>query len=73
MAGVFLLDSDPSDIELQKLSHINCPAILLPYLREFITDITRRGGLAPVYLPSVNFVEMHRDLIGESKKDDHKP
>ena len=69
MGAVFMLDSDPTEAELQSMSYINCPAIVFPYLREFVTEITRRAGIPQVYLPPVNFVNMHRDLIAESNEE----
>lgn len=60
IGGVFQLDSDPDKAALDRLRHINCPAILYPYLREVISEITKRGGFDPVYLAPMNFVETYR-------------
>lgn len=60
IGGLFQLDSDPDKEVLTRIRHINCPAILFPYLREVFSEITRRGGFAPVYLPPMDFVRMHR-------------
>jgi len=32
-----------------------CPNILYPYLREVVSDISVRGGFAPVLLNPINF------------------
>ena len=48
---------------LEKLVHINCAACLFPFMREYIADVTRRGGLPILYLPSMNFVEFYKNSI----------
>lgn len=59
VGGLFHLDSDPDKEELDRLRRINCPAVLFPYLREIISEITRRGGFDPVYLPPMNFIAIY--------------
>lgn len=59
IGGLFQLDSDPAKQELDKIRHVNCPAILFPYLREVISEITRRGGFEPVYLRPMNFINAY--------------
>jgi preprotein translocase subunit SecB len=66
MGGAFILDKDPEAGELKRLRHINCPAIIFPYLREFVSNMTSRAGLEPLYLPPVNFVNVSRRV--KSKK-----
>ena len=61
MGGAFKLDSDPSEEELDSLRHINCPAMIFPYLREYVSELTKRAGYAPLYLPPVNFVKAHKE------------
>lgn len=65
--GAFELDSEPKENELDSLRNINCPAMVLPYLREFISEITRRGGHSPLYLPPVNFVKSAAKRIAHKK------
>ena len=57
MRGVFKFEEGFDEDMLEKYQNINCPAIIFPYLRETVSDIVRRGGLQPLYLPVVNFVE----------------
>lgn len=68
IGGMFALDSLPSGEELDKLKHINCNAILFPYLREAVSDISRKVGLNPIYLPPLNFVEMYRKGVFRDSK-----
>jgi preprotein translocase subunit SecB len=32
-----------------------CPNILFPYLREVVSDVSVRGGFAPVLMNPINF------------------
>lgn len=61
--GIFKLSENPSKDELERLSNINCPAIIFPFLRETIADITRRAGFPSLYLPVTNFVNLRKTLM----------
>ena len=58
MHGDFLFKEVPDEKTLKQFGDINCPAIVFPYIREVIADITRRSGFSPLHLPAVNFIEM---------------
>lgn len=53
--GVFTFDGEPDQKTLNNVSSINAPAIIFPYIRETVADITRRAGFQPLHLPPVNF------------------
>ena len=55
-----------SEEELQKIYLINSSAILFPYLRSVLTDITSKSDHGPVILPTFNF----HTIIDDSKIDD---
>jgi preprotein translocase subunit SecB len=59
MEGYFEFKRKLPARELEKVTHINCAAILYPFLREFIADLTRRAGFSPLLLPPVNFVNLY--------------
>lgn len=63
VGAIFVLDSLPPPEELLRLQHVTCNAVLFPYLREAVSEITRRGGQTPVYLQPMNFLEMYRDGV----------
>lgn len=69
--GKFKID-EKEESELKRLYTINCPAIIMPYLREYLADITRRSGLKPFYFQPVNFVEAskHAQIIHLTKNED---
>lgn len=56
--GTFTFDGEPNQNTLKNVSSINAPAIIFPYIRETIADITRRAGFPPLHLPPVNFVNL---------------
>lgn len=64
LIGVFLLSEIPAQPDLDQIVHVNCASILFPFVREAIAELTRKGGIGPILLPPLNFVELHR----ESKK-----
>lgn len=59
MGGSFRFTGGLPDEKLRdQFFYINCPAILFPFARETIADMTRRGGFAPLCLPPVNFIAL---------------
>lgn len=69
IGGIFSFDPRPVPEELERFEQINCNAILFPYLREAVSDICKRGGLTPIFLPPLNFAKMYRDGVFEPKGD----
>lgn len=58
--GLFVLEEIPDAQALDSLIHVNCAAILFPFVREAVADLTRKGGFAPLLLPPMNFVSVHQ-------------
>lgn len=56
--GVLTFNKEPDELTLKNVSSINAPAIIFPYIRETIADITRRAGFPPLHLHPVNFVNL---------------
>ena len=56
--SVFQFDGVPDEKILKQFATINCPAIIFPYIRETIADLTRRAGFPPLHLDPVNFIEL---------------
>lgn len=61
--GTFTFDGEPDEHTLKNVSSINAPAIIFPYIRETIADITRRAGFPPLHLPPVNFVNLAKKVV----------
>lgn len=73
-AASFQFESDPEQRFLDLLSNVNCPAIMFPYIREYIAELTRRGGFAPFHLPPINFVKLAEDKkrLQQEKQNESK-
>jgi len=62
-AGIFQI-RDVAPEELEPILAVTCPNILFPYLREVVSDISVRGGFAPMMLNPVNF-----DVLYQQQKE----
>jgi len=67
--GVFSFEDMPAPDALERIANINCAAIIFPYVREAIADLTQRAGLQPLHLPPFNFVGMY----GEKQQKTSQP
>jgi len=54
LVGVFEV-SENVEISHATFIKYNAPAIILPFAREHISNISLKGGLTPVLLPIINF------------------
>lgn len=59
--ALFQFDEMPEEKILKQFSAINCPAIMFPYIRETIADLTRRAGFQPLHLNPVNFIQLAKE------------
>jgi preprotein translocase subunit SecB len=58
--GIFLFENGLSDPDaIIRIAEINCAAILFPFAREAVAEITRRAGIGPMMLQPVNFIELY--------------
>ena len=57
--GVFALANIP-DASLQPLLMIECPRLLFPFARRIVADTTRDGGLPPLMIDPIDFVQLYR-------------
>ncbi len=58
-AGIFLMRGIP-DADVEAVYAVTCPTILLPYLRETVSDLSVRAGFPPVFLAPMNFDALYR-------------
>ena len=61
-------EEKPTQHEIDKIGAINCAAIIYPYLREHLADLTRRAGVPAFHLPPVNFVSIYKEKNKESSQ-----
>lgn len=54
MVGTFTVDGEVQDLELRDFVHTSAPAIMMPYVRDKVTQLTSDGPFGAYYLPIVN-------------------
>jgi len=59
--GAFAFKEMPSKENLDRIADINCAAIIFPYVRETIADLTRCANIPPFNLPPFNFPAMYEE------------
>lgn len=68
MIGVFSIDESNKNMDLDTFSRNNAPALILPYLREYISNTTMRAGLmSPFILPPINIIRMMKESNRKQK------
>lgn len=56
-AGMFQVENLP-EAALEPFLLIDCPALLFPFARRLVADLTREGGFPPLLLDPINFVNL---------------
>ena len=65
-AGVFMVKGLEQP-QLAQLLNSQCPAILFPYARELIDNISVRGSFPALMLPPINFDALLQQAVAEQK------
>lgn len=58
-AGAFLLKNLPQEA-IQPILYIECPALLFPFIRRLVADLSREGGFPPLLLDPIDFANLYR-------------
>jgi len=70
MIGIFdLSDIKDIPISIDDFLFVNAPAIIFPYLREIVSNLTLRGSMKALILPTCNFKEMRDKKKQKEKKE----
>lgn len=75
--GMFHIQNMP-DKSLEPFLLVNAPAILFPFLRRIVADLTREGGFPPLFLDPIDFAGLYVQrkkraaASGEQEKSDPK-
>lgn len=56
------------NLEIEEFMHHNAPAIMFPYVREHIYNVTQRSGIKPILLPPVNISALIKYKAAEVEK-----
>lgn len=70
IVGIFEIVSGMAELDEEKIIRfykINAVAILFPYLRSLVSDLTSKGSEAPIILPTMNIAAM----INENELDEN--
>jgi preprotein translocase subunit SecB len=60
--GGFRLKNLPAQA-LQPVLFIECPALLFPFLRRLVADLTREGGFPPLLIDPLDFAALYRQRM----------
>ena len=55
MVGIFEVIGESQLKDLNEFGRINGAAIIFPFIREHITNLSQKGGMGTIILPPVNF------------------
>jgi preprotein translocase subunit SecB len=44
-------------LNLDQFGHVNAAAIIYPYIREHLSNLSAKAGLGLIFLPPVNFAK----------------
>ena len=58
--GLFSLDDNPN-LNMDEFLKCHAAALVFPYIRESISDITCKAGMNPVILPPMNIIALLKD------------
>jgi len=61
MVGVFEIVGEPSIENCEEFGKVNGAAIIFPYIREHITNLSLKAGLGSILLPPINFTNNRKD------------
>ena len=61
-AGGFRLHDLPQDA-IQPVLFIECPALLYPFVRRLVADLTREGGFPPLLIDPIDFASLYRQRM----------
>jgi preprotein translocase subunit SecB len=70
-AGIFRTAEGLDEEKRKRLLLVDAPALLFPFARTIISNLTREGGLPPLLLNPVNFEMMYHQTMNETEKTKH--
>ncbi len=56
--GQFMVVDGQENMSIEEFLDHNAPALLFPYVREAISNVTMRGGIKPIVLPPINVIAL---------------
>ncbi|GAI20575.1 unnamed protein product, partial [marine sediment metagenome] len=68
LTGVFEAIEGEENLDLEHFADVNAPALLMPYAREIINNITSRTPLPQLLLPPINIIAIKNEAKNKSEK-----
>ncbi len=66
-AGGFRLHNLPKEA-IQPVLFIECPALLFPFVRRIVGDLTREGGFPPLLIDPIDFASLYRQRMMQNQE-----
>ncbi len=66
-AGGFRLKNLPPQA-MQPVLFIECPALLFPFVRRIVADLTREGGFPPLLIDPIDFASLYRQRMMQQQQ-----
>ncbi|HJK85746.1 MAG TPA: protein-export chaperone SecB [Candidatus Megaira endosymbiont of Stentor roeselii] len=63
-AGIFHLVNVPEE-QIQMLLAVHCPAIIFPFARKILADVTQDGGFQPLMIDPIDFGDLYSKKLNE--------
>jgi preprotein translocase subunit SecB len=70
-AGGFRLKDLPQQA-MRPVLFIECPALLFPFVRRLVADLTREGGFPPLFLDPIDFASLYRQRLMQDQAQTEK-
>jgi len=67
-AGIFTLINIPEENQSSILA-IHCPALIFPFARKIIADVTQDGGFQPLMIDPIDFGALYHKKMMEESED----
>jgi preprotein translocase subunit SecB len=61
-AGGFRLHNLPAEA-IRPVLFVECPALLFPFARRLVADLTREGGFPPLMMDPIDFASLYRQRM----------
>lgn len=68
LTGIFETIKGEENLDLGQFAKVNAPALLMPFAREIISNITSRTPLPHLLLPPINIIAIKNKAKSKSKK-----
>lgn len=65
-AGLFQLKNLPKEV-VQPILFIECPALLFPFVRRLVADLSREGGFPPMMIDPIDFASLYRNRLQQEQ------